>query len=295
MFVFTLACMLTAHAADAPDHVSATKACEDGETARCYVAGLSYFDGTGGAPRDRFRAMQLYRLGCRGEDLKSCVALADALADGEGGQADAMEILEPYQQACARGAGLACRRMGDEKVLSASDSRDAALWYSLGCELKDGPSCTATALAYERGDGEGGADLERARRYFLAACRYGSGRGCALLGYRYSRGLEGVKRDDSAALVLFGKGCDASDPEACRYLAEFQERGRGGARPDPDAAALTYQRGCRAGDILSCREVATTLLASRDYRGAMLAGRLGCELGDPKCCKLQSRAQANRP
>ncbi len=269
--------------------------CRVGEPDRCYEAGKAYFDGASGFPKDRFRAVQLYRLGCEAEFMRPCYALAEAYANGAGVAADADQAQDAYRKACEYGSGISCRMVGDQYVLVAANPRDATLWYGIGCELEDGPSCTATALAYERGGPHTPPDTARARSLFIAACRYGNGRGCTLLGYRYAKGLEGMKRDDDAALVLYQRGCQADDPEGCRYLAEFEARGRGGADPDPERAAETYAKACHVGDNVSCREVATKLMGTGDYRKAMLTAKRGCELGDAKSCKLAEKAQALRP
>jgi hypothetical protein len=295
MFVLVLWWMMSLPAAASGAHGEAARACEAGEAERCHTAGQAYEKGLNGAPKDPFRAVQLFRMGCRGEHKESCLSLAILLEEGVGDEVDPGEVQEAYKGACQAGSGMACRRVGEAYVLSAANPRDAQLWYGLGCELQDASSCTAAALAHERGDAGMGPDFDRARRYYLAACRFGSGRGCTLLGYRYSRGLEGLKRDDAGARLLFTKACEASDPEGCRYLAQFQEQGRGAEEPDSASARHSYDRGCRAGDAVSCREVATALFAEGDYRGAMLAGKRGCELGDAKGCKLQARAEAKRP
>ena len=268
--------------------------CGQGEVAQCYSAGEAYFSGGDGVPKDQFRALQLFRKGCAGEDHRSCFAMAEAFTDGAGVTADAAQANEAYQKACEYGLGIACRQVGDQYVLVAANPRDAALWYGIGCELQDGPSCTATALAYERGD-QDQSDPERARRHFLAACQYGSGRGCTLLGYRYSKGLEGAKRDDNVALALFRRGCEADDAEGCRFLAELHEQGRGGLPTTGTTVRQAYERACQLGDTVSCRWVGATNYAAGDYRKSMLAARRGCELGDTKSCKLAEKAEARRP
>jgi TPR repeat protein len=171
------------------------KGCKAGDPAACLDAGTYLRGGVAGVPADLSRAKALAaaackatgpkspacsRVACDGGDMKACLELATAYAQGSGVQADDELVMSLDEQACEGSNGEACALSGYQRAHSKAYKPDlprAHELYKKGCELGSGLGCHNLGHAYFVGDGVD-KDLTEALTWFTRACKLGYENGC---------------------------------------------------------------------------------------------------------------------
>ncbi|NCG20975.1 MAG: hypothetical protein GWP91_18350 [Rhodobacterales bacterium] len=296
LFVAALVGLLVSLPALADDTGTSLDDCMVQELAiACRNLGTAYADGRG-LPQDHHMAVRMFRKGCDLDDGDSCLFLAESHRGARGVQPNQSEELMLFTRACELDVGAACREAGDLYTTGFSgmppDGSMAGLWYEMGCNARDGASCAAAGLWFERGD-MFGVERENAQALFERACDLGSGRGCTLLGVRYDKGVEGLKRDKTRAAALFSLACLHKDAEGCRLQANAQRTGRGVPESLPEAM-VSYGSSCDLGDFLACKYLISLAMVNQQYGLASRVAKRSCELGDAKSCKTVERADKRK-
>jgi uncharacterized protein len=182
----------------------------------CFRAGLGFYTGDDGFPKDAKESTRFYGKGCDLGNLASCNNLANAIYYGDGCAADVARAAALWQDTCRGGEQLACANVG---------------------------------FVTEYGDGVA-RDMKRAEELYTASCANGSTYGCmhAAMMAEYHRG---VPHDPAQAVEHWKKACEAKVFAACGFLGVMYEDGKGVARDSARADAL-FHRGADGGDA-RCR------------------------------------------
>lgn len=182
----------------------------------CFRAGLDFYTGDDGFPRDATASTRFYGKGCDLGNLSACNNLANAVYYGDGCKADVARAAAIWQETCRGGEQLACANVG---------------------------------FVTEYGDGVP-RDMKRAEELYTAACAGQSTYGCmhAAMMVEYHRG---VPHDPAQAVERWRKECDAKVFAACGFLGVMYEDGKGVARDENRANGL-FRRGADGGDA-RCR------------------------------------------
>ncbi|MCG3769875.1 MAG: putative beta-lactamase HcpC [Nitrosomonadaceae bacterium] len=88
-----------------------TTQCQKGEAAACFNLGYMYGNGTG-VTQDDFKAVELYRKACDGQNATGCSNLGTMYAAGTGVTQDDFKAVELYRKACDGKYGSGCGQLG---------------------------------------------------------------------------------------------------------------------------------------------------------------------------------------
>jgi uncharacterized protein len=164
------------------------EACEAGEAAACYYAGLASLLGADG-PKDVPRAARLLEKACDLGQADACVEVASVYEAGEPARAE---------------------------VLFAKAARATAI----ACDAGEMRSCGGLAWLHTMGRGVP-RDLAHAARLLKRGCDGGEPVLCRRLGNVYARG-DGVETDTARAVELLERACSAGVREACQDIKRLR-------------------------------------------------------------------------
>src|ERR1700674_426940 len=300
------------------------EACDGGDPAGCYNAGLMYQDARGvaadlakavaayedgcrgGAPmacdnlgtlydQGRYvtasseKAAELYRSACSGSSWSrgnsdACVNLGRLYRDGRGVDKDPARAVELFEQVCARSTG-ASGRPGDADDPDAAASENDDHENSAETAAVIARACSLLGAQVANGSGVA-ADWERAIELSKVGCDGGDNFGCFNLGVLYATG-NGVEPDEAAGLAYYQRACDGDDAEACFEAALMRFQGRGVEKSREQAAAL-YRKACDAGFAKACVNLGGMYAGGDgvplDLARALTLFARGCEQGEPMAC-----------
>lgn len=268
-----------------------TRACNAGLGAGCTDLGVLYADGKG-PPGSDAQVFDLWKRGCNGGDGTGCWLLGKVYEAGLIKSRSVDTWLALYKRACQGGEQRGCEAY--ERLAERMPKRDAAAEAldQDACNRGDGAACEKLGKMYYQGLGVPG-DLARAASLYDRACRAGSASGCGALGEMYAGG-QGVAKESATAVKLLRRGCDGGDARSCGGLGVMYEKGTGVARDHQKALDLLH-RACRANDDVACSLLesmgdAEALARSRPYKVQGL--RSGCQAGIADACrKLQQMGE----
>jgi len=193
--------------------------CASGQGDACYNAGLLFYNGRDGAPRDRARSSRVYERGCDLGDPRACNNLGDALAYGQGLKRDLPRAAAVYEKACHLGEALGCGNLGYSAEHGAGVPRDlerARALYRAACATRDPYGCLhAEMLAAE----DAGAPREPPAvvSYWVRRCAAREARACAFVGILYEDGPDGFARDEAKSLQAMTRACELGNGHACEW------------------------------------------------------------------------------
>ncbi len=186
-------------------------------------------------------------------------------------------------EACERGDGSACKRLGEARDYGYGLGRDeeqAEGYYQRSCYLGYLPGCVS--LAIHQRDLKG-VDPQRPFRLLLTTCERGGAMACVFVGYEYA-GVSGgnvVPRDHTAALRYFERACALGDSSGCNSAAYSYRRGEG-TGVDLPAAAVRFRRACDLGHGQACLELSQMLTHGagipKDEAEGQRYWDVGCEI-----------------
>lgn len=253
----------------------------------CFVLGFLSEHGKGIAKHPG-KALDYYRQGCNGGHGEACMALANGLDRGIGGNKDEAGANQAYEKACSRyDNGDACQKIAERLGMAKQDLPRAFELAKRGCTL-DPKYCGTLAEFYRLGFGMAAANQPEATRYYKSACESGGLGWCETYGKRAHEGVGGradkpaartaLERackggyasscgqvaqyliddnvDDKRAATLAGMGCDAKHPHSCYLLGYLQRAGRGGLK-SPERALASFETGCELGSPHACEGAAS--------------------------------------
>ncbi|HVT14900.1 MAG TPA: PDZ domain-containing protein [Thermoanaerobaculia bacterium] len=277
-------------------------ACDGGEPAGCFNAGLTLAEGRG-APADLAAAVVAYEDGCRGGISAACSNLGLAYDEGRGVAAAPDKAATFYLRGCTGssltpGSATACRNLGVLLRDGRGVEQDPGQAVELFTQVCDGmpadphdqnaeddaaaaaaSACSLLGAQYAHGSGVA-ADWDRAIALSKQGCAGGDAFGCFNLGAVYLNG-EGAGRDEATALSYFRSACDRGDGKGCFQVALMFSQGLGAARSDEQAAAF-YQRACDAGSGTGCVNLGG--MYTSDVSKTLALFERGCDLGEPVAC-----------
>lgn len=281
----------------------AVRGCDAGFADACYDASVSYRAGRGVAvDRKRGlalleRAHDLWKNGCKRDDLEACAGYGGAVAVGQPDLArDRERGLELLDRACDGGLGDACSTLAmhyqgiygpeDEERAAKTLAREAKL-RGRECDRGDVDACAR--LGEMLLDGEGvDADAERADRLLRRACQRDAEVACLALG------RAAKEKDPPRAVEHYQQACDLGIPFGCGQAAKLL------LPTEPARAVELAERACAAGSWRDCLGIAEALRAGTagprddpraerlEQRGAVMA-EVRCEDGAPLSCSLLAR------
>jgi TPR repeat protein len=298
----------TGHDGVARDDARATpifvEACDGGEPAGCYNAGLMYDNGRG-VPADHAAAAAAYEDGCRGGSSMACDNLGTHYVEGSGVEASPEKAVDLYTRACGGSSWSGsnadgCVNLGrlyrDGIGVEQDRARAVKLFTEVCYRTAEDPDDADTSRAAARAcslagaqaaNGSGAeADWDLAIELSKKGCAAGDPFGCFNLGAVYENG-NGVDRDDAAALGYYLRACDLDDGEACFQAGLMHAQGRGTGHGDEQAAAF-YQKACDAGIGKGCVNLGGLYGDGAgvplDVAKALALFARGCDLGEPIGC-----------
>jgi hypothetical protein len=255
----------------------------------CVDLGSLYALGRDGVARDDARAAPLYIKACDGGEPAGCFNAGVMAEHGRGVATDLAAAVAAYEEGCRGGSSEACTSLGalyyDEGHSVAASPERAATYYDRGCSGSSwsasvADACVNLGVLYRDGKGVR-QDAHRAVELFTAACGRApsspedthtapvAAHACSLLGAQLAHG-SGVVADWQRAIELSKKGCDGGDAFGCVNLASAYLNGEGVAQND-DRALSYFRRACEVGHAESCFEA-----------GLLVAQGHGARLGDPR-------------
>lgn len=202
---------------------STQEACSRGDPVACAKLGAFAFQREL-TPDETIQAVLQISRGCDAGYYMACYNIGRLM---EFGQTHVPPLPERapkyYALACERGRiGDACHRAGINLYArargNAESLREAARFFSIGCEEHQMESCASIGVLYFEGTGVG-QDYAKAFEYYEKACDGGNAQGCNNLAFIYKKGL-GVPPDEGKAKFFFDKSCRQGNSAACGYKIE---------------------------------------------------------------------------
>jgi uncharacterized protein len=219
------------HSQDLPDatdlgtRFEVEHGCLTGESQACFQAGVCFYFGRHGFPRDRVRAALAYQRGCDFGAAIACNNLGDALAYGEGVARDVIRSARMFDKACRLGEAMGCANSaymlehGEGVVRDRGRARDL---YRESCVSGEVYGCLhAEMLAAQ--DAGAPHDPERALSYWRRACGLADARACAFVGVIYEDGPDGLARDGDKSLQAMNRACGLGDGRACEWMKQHPD------------------------------------------------------------------------
>jgi TPR repeat protein len=300
--LFLSALLAGAHASAAPACSAVdecVRACDSGSKPEaCSELAKRAYRGEG-IPRDRTRALALYRRACELHSSTGCNQAGLLTARGIGGAPNAEAAIGFFQRGClalegGKSDADACANWGTffqrgKGGVERNDVRAVAL-FQRACDAGSATGCANLGFMAAEGRGTPKDDA-RAVQLYKSSCEAGSPVGCSNLGSRYDRGV-GVPRSVTKAIDLFRRACDRGSASGCSNLGLKLELGEGVKQNLEEALAL-YQRACDADSPLGCTNLGLLYLRGRgvspDRTKATALLRQGCEGGDGFACEQLKR------
>jgi TPR repeat protein len=192
------------------------KGCNGGLAAACLALGRSYDDWQG-ADRNPLASAPLFRKACDAGDALGCYNLGQVYEEGR-----APKKPKTLRIALAPSAENASTVTTWEDDWSSPtntiprDPRQAAAWYSRGCELGSDDACESAGVLFFRGE-KIPRDMAKAAAMFQSLCDLSRATGCAQLRALYTSG-DGVPRNASQAAYLSRKACALGGGSLCDAL-----------------------------------------------------------------------------
>ncbi len=241
-------------------------ACAKGDHQICYAVGLALAKGTGD---DKKRAREMFASACRAKHMTSCVAEADAVRNGIGGDPEPAKATAMFRKYCDD------QRDAESCYQAAFDTRDtdgkATLDYAdKGCTLGHAEACNIAGFTNYTARKPIAWDITAAVRYYTKACDLGSSSACGNLGEVYRFGL-GASPDAKKSRELYQKSCEAGSAYGCAGYGHYVATGEGGAKQDLKEAERMWRESCEAEYIEACSELA--LLLQRQHGAASEVSR----------------------
>lgn len=198
------------------------RGCQGGQPVSCVTLGGLYERGEGVKQQD-IAAAALYKMACDAKHDAGCVALTRLQSLGRAGKVkSAVDVVAAEREACLKGVGQACARMGTRHT------------EGLGVDI----------------------DPAKAQVYFDAACKAKSMVGCHAVAVRLMEGAPDVA-EDKEALKLFEQACETDLPEACYNAGFLYAMKRGGVKAkSADADSKRYlERACALKYAQACKQL----------------------------------------
>jgi TPR repeat protein len=282
------------------------KKCRQGNTDRCWPAGLAYQTGNVVAI-DLVKAAELFALGCRGGEFNGCKSLHDLgrqYLDGEEVSQDKARALELFLLACEGDpsdhilSALSCAVAGNLKYRGngvAQDQVGAVDLYRRGCDYGSNYSCKKFADELYSGKVVAQNFSEAVVAYAKACVGKNSNvHGCTSAGLLYLEG-KGTKIDQEKAAFYFDLGCQFPDTHgrSCYQLGKLYQQGviQSG---DPEIVLKLYRQACRISDYEwpeACLAVANLYKngdgVQRDQNMEREYYNYGCRRNVEEACRLR--------
>ncbi|USG63257.1 sel1 repeat family protein [Sneathiella marina] len=258
------------------------KACNLGNAASCYNAGVVHNTGDGEKIDDE-KAEEFFQKGCNLFNESSCRALEvksrKIQSTGNSTKVDRV--------ACNPGQPARCNNLGNDFLNGNGVPKDVPLaiqYYENACEYGEGIGCYNLGAMYENGNGVK-RDSVKAVASLRESCRLGYPDGCYLLGEYYNEG-KNVGQDDRKAFEFFKTSCDGNVARGCHNLSVSYLKGEV-VEKDSARAAQLLQKTCDEGMGRSCGLLGGLYLygegVSKDETKAARLEKKACEL-DPSLC-----------
>jgi TPR repeat protein len=196
-------------------------ACSEGQDDACLSAGLSFYSGRDGFPRDRERAVRVYEIGCSLGAALACNNLADALAYGDGTAKDVERAAQLFDRACRLGEPIGCANLGYMVEHGLGEQEDAARarsLYSVACMSGDVYGCLhVEMLAARPSKGMGPSLRDWQKRCESSQDHNQAATACAFVGLLYEDGPDGGARDEVKSLEAMEKACKLGNAYGCEW------------------------------------------------------------------------------
>ena len=144
LITFSIVDVASAETPDELTEIRLTKACAKGYAMGCANLGLAYNEGTG-VKQDSFKAVELSRKSCDGQEEKGCANLGLAYLEGEGVKQDSVKGVAIFRQTCdGLKSAAACELLGHMYAAGngvRQSVEDALTFYGKACDLKGKIGC----------------------------------------------------------------------------------------------------------------------------------------------------------
>jgi hypothetical protein len=164
---------------------------------------------------DGARAAALVIRGCEIGDRYGCVVAGQRYDLGRGVARDADAKRSYFGRACDRGAGLGCRYLAQDAVLTPGRDDRVAGFAQRACELGDAEGCAMLVRSQVAQRADAAAD-----RWAIEGCRLQSRYSCERL---VERDLELPPVPAGWSRQLFQLACGRGQQPACRRLAKLEQ------------------------------------------------------------------------
>lgn len=259
----------------------------------CYDQGADHQVGRNGAPHDDARALELFRVACKGGHAAACVDVGYHVEMGRGTAVDLPNAAAYYQRGCDGGNQIGCANLAYMFENARGVAQDLALareLYRGACNGGNGRGCTSLGYMLENGSGVA-VDLVRAAQLYKQGCDGANMTGCANYAYMLSN-ARGVAQDDAAAFGYYKKACDGEEARGCTDMGFMYENGRG-VGFDLVKALHHYEQGCTMGNAFGCERAGKMHETGRgtvkDKARARTLYRQACDGGEDKGCQALER------
>lgn len=255
----------------------------------CYDLGADHQAGRNGSPQDDARALELFRVACKGGHAAACVDVGYHIEMGRGTPVDLANAAAYYQRGCDGGNQIGCANLAFMFENGRGVTADLAIareLYRGACDGGNGRGCTSLGYMLENGSGVE-VDLTRSAQLYKQGCGGGNMTGCANYAYMLSN-ARGVAQDDDAAFRYYKQACDGAEARGCTDMGFMYENGRG-VGFDLVKAVRHYEQGCTMGNAFGCERAGKMHETGRgtvkDKARAQALYRQACDGGEDKGCK----------
>ncbi|MCX5784870.1 MAG: tetratricopeptide repeat protein [Elusimicrobia bacterium] len=215
-----------------PEYLNWLEAARNGEPEKEYPAGLAFYQGIGGAPRDYGKALEWFSRAAGHGNYAACVRLGDMYALGQGAEKDEKKAFDWYLKAANSGNSEGMEKLADAYLNGKSlgeNYAEAAKWYAKAAEASSLPDPA----------------FKLARLYYL--------------------GGPGLNRDEEKALQLFLKAFEFGQPDAAYYISGIYE-----VRGEYAKAGDWLLKGSEKGSAIAMFYLAKAHLGIEEYNGKRL-------------------------
>lgn len=203
------------------------RGCQGGQLISCVTLGGLYERGEGVKQQD-IAAAALYKKACDAKHDAGCVALTRLQSLGRAGKIKAnVDVVAAEREACIKGMGQACARMGTRHTEGLGvdiDPAKAQVYFDSACKAKSMVGCHAVAVRLM----EGAADVvedKQALKLFEQACASDLAEACYNAGFLYAMKRGGVKGKvaEAGAKRNLERACALKYAQACKQLGKAVE------------------------------------------------------------------------
>lgn len=235
--------------------VNFVRACDAGESAGCFNAGLMRYRGDGSTVQHDV-ACQFFERACNLEHVEACAEVGQCFRDGEGVTQDFNRARELLERACTAEVGIACTNLGNMYELGQGMERSDAQafrYYTQGCSHDYQRGCRYAAWLQLHGRGPI-PNRGLGARVMAGFCERGDAAACLDLGVAFHEGYPDLPQDRPRAYEYFRSACDGGNAGGCRNVGIYLRGGLGGAPRDMSLARPFFQRACAAGNQQACTD-----------------------------------------